>query len=530
MRFLNVMQTRTATFLLLPLLIFWAASETTLTYPRVFSSPAGGSGYDEARDVTLDPNGNIYLVGGTRSGLPGSTPFPTTPGVIQPLHNQADNPDGVQNMDMFITKLSPDGKIIWSTLLGGPCYDKAYAVEVDPWGYVYVAGRAGCDFPTITQGTFQPNFMGGWNNLYGNQDGIVIKLSPDASQVIWSSYFGTSEANALRDIDLDLSGNVYVIGGYQPGSTVSAAIASGLNLGYRSTPYGSEDALVAKISPDGKQILWASYLGGSGFEQNSNSLRVAPDRSVYAMTTSESQNAPVVNAYDPSYNGGKDTYLVRIAPDGKQLLFATYIGGSGDDFAAGTHNLWLDLAGNPIVSGSTRSQDYPVSKTAFQPNFRGGNTGDPNLDGDLFVTKISSDGKQLLASTYLGGSKADNNAEGIATDYYGNIVITGQSSSTDFPLTAGAQALGSEQDNVLVILKDDLSGLIYSSFTAGAGLRSLDSAGLAIVGAGMTASPGWPTLGAFQSYQGATDATILKLAVQGGTLYRVGLPLVKKGR
>ncbi len=106
-------------------------------YMIVFSSHIGGDLYEESRDVTIDATGNIYLVGGTRSGGPGSSvSFPTTPGVVQPKHNQSKNPDGGDNFDVFVTKINPKGQIAWSTFLGGPCDDRAYAVEVDKEGYV----------------------------------------------------------------------------------------------------------------------------------------------------------------------------------------------------------------------------------------------------------------------------------------------------------------------------------------------------------------------------------------------------------
>lgn len=522
------------------LLLFCGLTGTTLipqagqaapeaSFPTTFSSYLGGGAYDESRDVTLDSQGNIYLVGGSNSGVPGSgTAFLTTPGVIQPIHNQAANPDGVDNMDMFVTKLSPDGQVIWSTLLGGPCFDKAYAVEVDIWGYVYVAGRAGCNFPYITPGAFQPNFMGGWTNYYGNQDAVILKLSPDGQRVIWGSYFGTSEANIIRDLDIDSAGAVYVAGGYPANSTASTAISDGLSRGYRSKPLGGDDLIVAKIAPNGQQVLWATLLGGSGTEHGSASLRLASDNSVYFLTTTNSANAAVVNAYDSSYNGDWDSYLGRLSADGKQLIFATYLGGSGNDFAANAHNLWIDLAGNPVIAGTTYSADHPVTPGGFQAVYHGGSGTSETTAGDLFVSILSSDGKRLVASTYLGGKLAENGNEGITVDYFGRIVVSGKSYSADYPLAGGGQGLNSSMDNVLTILSSDLSSLVYSTFTGGAGLRALDSLGFAIVGSGCTDRSNWPTLHPIEAYQGNSDASVLRLEIVGGTVSKRFLPLVQK--
>ena len=111
---------------------------------------------------------------------------------------------------MYVAKLDPQGNLVWSTFIGGPNYDRAYAVEVDAQGFVYVAGRAGDQFP-VTAGVFQPNFNGSPDILpYGPQDGFLCKLRPNGSAIIWCSYFGTDDNKMIRDIDLDAQGNIYL--------------------------------------------------------------------------------------------------------------------------------------------------------------------------------------------------------------------------------------------------------------------------------------------------------------------------------
>jgi hypothetical protein len=483
-------------------------------YKIVFSSHIGGDQYEESRDVTIDVAGNIYLVGGTQSGEPGSSvTYPTTLGVVQPEHNQAENPDGVANFDVFVTKLDSKGQIIWSTFLGGPCYDRAYAVEVDNRGYVYIAGRAGCDFPYISLNAFQPDFMEGGAGKYGRQDGFILKLSPDGTRVIWASYFGSTEGDYLRDLDISPGGEVYVIGNHAPKGRLSSGIAVGLASGYRGKPLGGVDAILAKISPDGTKVLWASFIGGSDDEYGSSSLRVGSDKNIYALTTTESKNAQTVNAYDPTFNGKSDAYLVKFTPDGKTLLFATYLGGSGGDFTANAHNLWLDKYNNCIISGDTTSKDYPVTTNAFQKIYHGAVSDEWEKAGDLFVSIISSDGKRLLASTYFGGKLGDRAPEGITLDQAGNVVISGLSYSSDLPVTIGGMKLVGESDHLLAIFSPDLSKLLYSTFTGGAGQRALDSYGNTIVASGASTSPSWRTVNPIQPYWGNTDASVFKLVV-----------------
>src|SRR4029077_6285655 len=105
------------------------------------------------------------------------------------------------DMDVFVTKLSPSGEVLWSLTFGGPGYYRAYAIEVDADGRAYVAGRAGPGFP-VTAGAFQSSYDG-YNTgaLYGDQNGFVARVRADGSGLEWASYVGT--AALVRDLALD---------------------------------------------------------------------------------------------------------------------------------------------------------------------------------------------------------------------------------------------------------------------------------------------------------------------------------------
>ena len=179
---------------LLIFLMINLAGAQKLSYDLSFSTYHGGKG-EGSRDVATDGAGNIYVTGGVFSGLP------TAASAYDKTANG--------NSDVFISKFDAAGNLVWSTYLGGPNYDRAYAIEVDVGGYVYVAGRAGEKFPT-TPGVVQPNFGGDVKptRMYGAQDAFVTKLSPDGSQLIWSTYFGSDGNDTARDMDIDKEGNV----------------------------------------------------------------------------------------------------------------------------------------------------------------------------------------------------------------------------------------------------------------------------------------------------------------------------------
>ncbi len=207
-------------------------------------------------------------------------------------------------------------------------------------------------------------------------------------------------------------------------------------------------------------------------------------------------------AIDRSYNGsdGEEAYfsydigLMKFDPSGSQLIYCTFIGGSGADTP---HSLAIDNDNNLVILGSTSSPNFPVSENAFQSGFMGGPVEYPFgfengfilptyvLGSDLFVTKISENGNQILASTYLGGSGTDGIMtvyETLVTNYGdqfrsdvlvapdGSIYIASHSHSENFP-TANAfrNYRSGPQDGVVVRFSADLSSLRWATYFGGNG-------------------------------------------------------------
>ena len=235
----------------------WALDTTGNVILRSASLLDGNSGsgslkWEQARDVVTDSRGNMIIVGGTPS-----PDYPTTPGAYDRSFASGGSSLGNAGaMDVFITKLSPDGQLIWSTYLGGPNYDRAYAVEVDGADNVIVAGRAGDGFPT-TSGVAQRNFSGDRspNSLYGSQDGFVSKISADGRNLLWSTYFGGPGLGFIRDIDVDNNGNVLIGGSLYSGSF--PLITPGA---FQSQVKGNKDAIFAKLSNTGRDVQYATCL------------------------------------------------------------------------------------------------------------------------------------------------------------------------------------------------------------------------------------------------------------------------------
>jgi hypothetical protein len=481
--------------------------QRAMAYDVFFSTYVGGSDWEHARDIFVDAQGYVYITGGTAS-----PDFPTTPGAYCRTFSSGGT-ESTGECDVFISKFGPTGNLIWSTYLGGPNYDRGYGIEVDKYGYVYVSGRAGVGFPT-TAGVFQPNFNGSHTSPtgYGYQNGFVAKLSPDGSQLIWASYVGVG--GLCRDIAIDDNGDIYVPLGYRPGNGYSPPPSQWFTNAYQKTPQGGQDCGVIKIRNDGTQVIWATYLGGTGDDSQAASIRVDSNKNVFLCNDTESTDIPTTTgAYDRTYNGGAaDCYIAKLNSDGSNLIYGTYIGSSGDDWIS-THNLAIDNQGNAYVAMPTHT-DFPTTSGAFQSTYGGGNN-------DIGVAKFSNAGA-LIASTFIGGN-GNENADGIYVDDSGNVFITGVTQSKNFPGISGdsfqSQNNGGH-DAFLVMLLADFKEILYSTYMGGSAYDNgragfLDRYGNLYI-TGSSDGNGWPIKNAYQDYFKGGGDDIRKTAGRWG--------------
>ena len=409
----------------------------------VYATYLGGTSNETIRDVAVGPDGSVYVAGGSES-----SDFP-----VQNGHDTTFN----GTHDVVVSKFTPAGALVWATFIGGTNYDRAYAIEVDSSGNVYVAGRAGAGYPT-TAGVVQPNFGGDTapNGAYGQQDGFVTKLST-TGQLLWSTYLGGSDLAFIRDIDIDASGNVYFA--LSQVSSTNASIAHLITANsFQTTHAGGTDGIVGKLRNDGAVIEWGTFLGGSNSDNTNPTLRLDSQGNVLVAGYTNSSDMPVRAGFGTTSGGQLDMHLTKFLPDGSDIVYAAYIGGSSDD-AAETHTLAIDTSGNAYVAAGTSSADFPVTLGAFQTSIAGG--------WDSFITKVSPQGN-LLASTFFGGSGGEG-IEGISIGPGGNVFVSGSTDSSDLSVTldAAQSQFGGSTDVFAAQLSNDLSTLTYSTFIGG---------------------------------------------------------------
>jgi hypothetical protein len=384
--------------------------------------------------------------------------------------------------------------LIYSTYLGGSGTDLGKHIAVDSTGNAYITGETcSTDFPT--KNPLQAAYGGGVSPC---GDAFVTKIDPTGSALIYSTYLGGSAQDFGEGIAVDSGGNAYVTG-YTYSSDFPTANA--LQAFFSG---GITDAFVTKINPTGSALVYSTYLGGSGDDLG---LGIAVDSAGNAYITGQtcSTDFPTKNPLQAAYGGGGvsacgDAFVTKIDPTGSALVYSTYLGGSTQDFGAG---IAVDSMGNVYLAGSTSSTDFPT-KNPLQPIYGGGQY-------DTFAAKINPIGSALVYSTYLGGGDLDLVA-GVAVDAAGNAYFTGQTFSTDFPVTPGAlqviiggvsQKCFSLPGNAFVTKINPLgSAFVYSTYLGGCrsdvGLAiAVDRSGDAYVSGGTTSTNFPTTPGAF---------------------------------
>lgn len=418
---------------------------------KYYSHLLGGLMNDEAYSIAIDNKGCAYVTGFTES-----KDFPTTEGAFDRSYNEKMSAHA--RGDVFVTKIDPNGKIVYSTFLGGKTGDIAYSIVVDEEGCAYITGMTlSSDFP-VTRGAI--NRIYNSRSHSGAEDAFIAKLSPDGSSLLYSTFLGGEGNDCGLSIALDEEKNIYVTGITNSWNFPVTKGALKENLEY----YHPTNGFITKISPDGGKLIYSTFFGGSS-DDFCYFLALDKEGCVYITGTAGSLNFPITeNAFDKSREGNSDAFISKLSPDGSALIYSTFLGGNEGD---GGISIAVDEDGYAYILGGTGSSDFPTTENVWSRNLKG--------NGDIFIAKINQEGSNLVYSTLLGGSTKNPNiyveeiAFSIAIDRKGCAYITGYTSSSDFPIIpeSSNKVLENSQTSFIVKISSDGSDILYSQLLEG---------------------------------------------------------------
>jgi hypothetical protein len=404
-----------------------------------------------------------------------------------------------------------DPGLTWSTYLGSSYSlfttgDWASAVAVDGSGDVFVAGKTdGTDFPQ-TPGTFQAP-QGIHDNIF------LTRIRGSDGALVFSSVFGgTSASQRPHAIVVSANGRATVVGTTDVSDFPTTPGSFSPN---KSSAGGALSGFVTQFTETGASLVFSTYLEGPLYGGQAEA--VSEDRRTHSIVVGGRANGPdfptTLGSFQPTAPGnGGDGFVSRLDPTGSFLEWSTFLGGSSvDDINAVT----VDFDGEVLVTGATSSVDFPTTAGAFATQ--------KGLSVNAFVTRLNERGSKLVWSTYLGGSwpAGQDRADAVAIDATGAVVVSGQTTSPNFPITAGAwqgQFPGTFV-GFLTRLNPWGSALVYSTFLTGGAITdarglAVDASGVATVSGGASVFPTTP--GAFDvSWNGGADLYVARLSPLG---------------
>jgi hypothetical protein len=360
-----------------------------------------------ATSIAVSPTGDVFIAGSVDS-----KDYPTTPTSFQP--NKSICVPGLQcvfNSEVVVTRLNPNGNIIYSTYLGGAKEDIAGGIAVDSAGRAYVTG-----FTTSASGFPKKNEFQGFGVLYG-EDVFVTVFNPEGTDIIYSTGFGGNSLDESKGIAIDADQNVYITG--ETGSNGTFPVKNS----FQNTNGGGKDAFVAKFNPfavGDASLIYSTFIGGGGTDIG-QAIAVSSNGQAHITGITGSFDFPLKNAFD-STNQINEAFVTVVDSSGTQLANSSFLGGSSEDQG-------FDIAvrnnGVIFVAGTTLSSNFPVSQP-FQTTRAG--------QEDAFITKLRF-GTGIMWSSFLGGTRKEFDIDAAVE---GNFVfVTGGTKSNNLATTAG---------------------------------------------------------------------------------------------
>jgi gliding motility-associated-like protein len=350
-------------------------------------------------------------------GATGSHDFPLTTTAFDTTFNGGTNVvfnangTGYNNgTDLYLAKFSASGSaLIASTFVGGSenegtnnsstlvfNYGDYYRgeIQVDTAGNFYIAScTVSSDFP-VTAGCAQPLSAGG-------MDGVIFKMSPDLSTMMWSTYLGGSADDGCYALTLDNASNIYTTGGTS--STNFPVTPGSFSVAYNG---GITDGFITKISNTGASVLNSTFIGTPLYDQG---FLIQLDNffDVYIVGQSLGNMPVSAGAYS---NPNSKQFIWKMNASLSSTLITTIFGNGNGQVNISPSAFLVDICGNIYVSGwggniltGLQTNGMPITADAFQPSTDGFN---------FYLFVLAPDATSLLYGTYFGGALSQEHVDG----------------------------------------------------------------------------------------------------------------------
>jgi MYXO-CTERM domain-containing protein len=474
----------------------------------VFSTFLGGSIGDVlAAAVAVGPQDNIYVAGKASTNASSGTNFPTTGGAFQATSNL----NGVSDGDGFVTELTPDGKIVYSTYLGGSYNDYAIGIAVDAVGDAFVTGNT-TSYNTIANGQVVPLVLFPTTaNAYMGPFAMPKDPATESSNVAYMPFLAELNPTGTALVYSTLLGASTCDPQCQDGSACSAqgtCATGGCSVNCLN------DSIGQGVAIDGGGI---AYIGGwtsqPNFPTTSGSLKpIAPPR----LNPNGAGGGVIgfVAAFDPTKSGASS------------LKYSTFLGGQTPVSGDAVYGIAADANGHVYVTGQASSHDFPTTAASYQPTCPLGSTG---CGYGAYVAKLDPTGSTLIYSTFLRSTVGGNTLGfNVRLDSATNAYVVGQVSDGQFPLVNPIQSMADGISLFVLTLSADGSKLLFSTYldeSVGGGNSvpfgyqvglALDQSANIYVGSITSSTKLVTTAGAFQStLHGSNDGFVTKISAIG---------------
>ncbi len=327
---------------------------------RVWGTYFGGA--NALNSLQCDASGNSYM-----TGCSNSTQFFTSPGAFQTTR--------VGGQDAVIIKMLANGSLGWSTFVGGAGNDLGQGLTIDGAGSIYFTGQTFSNNFPVTTGAYQTTYG-------GNGDAFAARFDTAGNRT-WITYLGSSTSQFGHGCITDPNGFMILTGESGTGFPTTNSVVQ------QTFPGGSFSAFLAKFSPAGA-LTWSTYFGTN--TTGYGVCMVGSDPMVVGVTNGVLPGTS--GSFQPTKSGGQDAWIARLNASATSIVWATYLGGSGDDHGTSVRA----VNGRLYMTGCTPSSNFPVTAGAYQTTYGG--------QQDRFLAQFNELGQRCWI-TFIGGPGLD---------------------------------------------------------------------------------------------------------------------------